>query len=225
MEGDSPTSSATPDREWLVWQLVDSAFPAGAFSHSGGLEAAWKNGALAHPGALRGYLEASLRQCTYSMLPLVRATHREPARFQELDSLCDVWLSNHVANRASRLQGRAFWMAVSRSLLDDSLPAPEPGHLPAVFGFLLERLGVDEKTALRLFLFCQTRGWISAAVRLGLIGPLEAQSIQSGLATLAGNHASLPFDGDVEQSLVQTEPLLDIWQGTHDRIYSRLFQS
>lgn len=26
--------------DWIAWQLCDSAFPAGAFAHSGGLEAA-----------------------------------------------------------------------------------------------------------------------------------------------------------------------------------------
>ena len=36
-----------PVPEALVWQLVDSAFPTGAFAHSLGLEAAWHHGEVA----------------------------------------------------------------------------------------------------------------------------------------------------------------------------------
>jgi urease accessory protein len=36
----------TPDEDWLLWQLADSAFPTGGFAHSGGLEAAWQHGEI-----------------------------------------------------------------------------------------------------------------------------------------------------------------------------------
>ena len=68
------------------------------------------------------------------------------------------------------------------------------------------------------------RGVSSAAVRLGIIGAYEAQAIQADLAphidTIVQRCGALaPHD------IAQTAPLLDLFQSTHDRLYSRLFQS
>jgi urease accessory protein UreF len=72
--------------------------------------------------------------------------------------------------------------------------------------------------------FIQLRGMVSATVRLNIVGPLEAQSIQHGLSAraeeVAGESDNLTLDG-----IAQTAPLLDLFQGTQDRLYSRLFQS
>jgi urease accessory protein UreF len=40
----------------------------------------------------------------------------------------------------------------------------------------------DAGSASRLFVFTQLRGWISAAVRLNIVGPLEGQKIQRELS-------------------------------------------
>jgi len=76
----------------------------------------------------------------------------------------------------------------------------------------------------QLFCFQHLRGVLSAAVRLGIVGPLEAQSLQHRLESCARevlDHCqNLPVT-----DAAQTAPLLDLWQGTQDRLYSRLFQS
>jgi urease accessory protein len=85
-------------------------------------------------------------------------------------------------------------------------------------------LGINRDSASRLFIFLHLRGILAAAVRLGLVRPFEAQSIQHRLGprceALLARFASLTPD-----DLAQTAPLLDLWQGTQDRLYSRLFQS
>ena len=90
----------------LVWQLVDSAFPTGAFAHSLGLESAWQHGEVMSRDDLRRFVEATILQAASGALPLVNAAHREPSRLAELDALNDAFLTNAVANRASRQQGR-----------------------------------------------------------------------------------------------------------------------
>jgi urease accessory protein len=95
----------------LLWQLIDSAFPSGAFAHSWGVEAAYQAGEIESETALRRFLRDSLWQTGHAVLPLVTTAHRDPARFEALDAVCEAFLTNAVANRASRQQGRAFLAA------------------------------------------------------------------------------------------------------------------
>jgi len=61
-------------------------------------------------------------------------------------------------------------------------------------------------------------------VRFGIVGPMEAQSLQHRMAPLA--EEVLPrCQGLTVDDIAQTSPLLDIRQGAQDRLYSRLFQS
>lgn len=207
-----------------VLQLADSALPAGGFAHSGGLEAAWQLGEIPDRQSLAPFLEASLRQASTASLPFVMSAHREPDRLPELDACCDVWTTNHVANRASRLQGRAFWTALNHAFLPEAPPAPQPGHFAPVYGALLRQLHLSAEDTAHLFLFQHLRGLISAAVRLGVMGPLEAQGVQFRLAETTARLASRAPDLTLDD-LAQSEPLLDLWQGAQDRLYSRLFQS
>jgi urease accessory protein len=218
--------------DWLLWQLADSAFPAGSFAHSGGLEAAWQSGLLDGCDALGDFLRAVLAQAACGAVPLAVATCREPERFEEVDGFCDAFLSNHVANRASRGQGQALLAAAGRVFRVPRLTefaagaraSRPPGHLAPVFGVVANALDVDPERAGRLFLFLSLRGLTSAAVRLGVVGPLEAQSIQYRLAADAERYAAEALRTPVED-VAQTAPLLDLAQGGHDRLYSRLFQS
>lgn len=212
--------------EWLVLQLADSAFPAGSLAHSGGLEAAWQHGEIGRPDELAGWLEASLRQAGSGQLPFVVEAQRGTHRLTELDEMSDAWLSSHVANRASRQQGRAFWMATGHafSLPDGGSDSPVPGHLAPVFGFRCRCLGLSVEATARLYLFVQLRGWISAGVRLGIVGPLAAQGMQFGLGGLAEQIAARAVEAGLD-GLAQSAPLLDLWQGAQDRLGARLFQS
>ncbi len=217
--------------DWLLWQLLDSAFPLGAFAHSGGLEAVWQAGEVTGNIGLASFIEASLTQAGHGGLPFLRAAHEQPQRLSELDRLCDAFLNNHVANRASRAQGKAFW-AVSERILSGaarsfaalSSPAPERGHFAPIFGALTSRAGISREMATRAFLFLQLRGLLSSAVRLGIIGTLESQALQGRL--MAHAEAVVQRLGSAQlQDIAQTAPLWDLLQATHDRLYSRLFQT
>jgi len=279
------TSAATSRNDWLLWQLADSAFPIGSFAHSAGLEAAWQHGEVRNRAELLSFIEASLHQLGHSALPFVTAAYALPEHLEEFDQLCDVFTTNHVANRASRLQGKASFAAVERifavadrraseastcstqeswgahapsrvavgapptalasarnvgqasSLSGDALtsspqslnwagwkPALRFAHYAPVFGAVTSKLGIERETGTRLFFFCHLRAWLAAAVRLNIVGPMDAQTIQLGLAPRA-EEIRAQCDPLTLDDLAQTSPLLDLWQGTHDRLYSRLFQS
>lgn len=213
-----------------VWQLADSAFPTGAFAHSGGLEAAWQGGEVPDGEQLRQFLHDSILQAGYAGLPLARSAHRAPERLRELDALCDAFLTNAVANRASSVHGRAFittcartWPSIGLSELEGESRTLRAHYAP-LFGAALNVLGYPRSTVERLFLYLTARGVLAAAVRLGIVGSYEAQRMQHECR----GHLDFVLDRSAnldESDLAQTAPIVDLLQATHDRLYSRLFQS
>jgi urease accessory protein len=216
----------------LVWQLIDSAFPSGGFAHSAGLEAAVQHGHVADSAGVHAFAQQSLAQYGRTALPIVTAAHRCLNDLAELDELSDVFLSNPVANRASRAQGRALLSSVARVFPDAPVAPIEAaardhrivGHYAPLFGGLFNLLDVGLFDTQRAFLFIASRGVSSAAVRLGIIGAYTAQTIQADVshhidAVIRDVDALTPHD------IAQTAPLIDLFQSTHDRLYSRLFQS
>ena len=216
--------------EWLIWQMADSAFPAGGFAHSSGLEAAWQSGEVSNVGALDRFVRDIIEQAGRAGLTLVTAAHAAPDRLAALDDLADAFLTNAVANRASRVQGRAFASTCARIWPTASLQALEAqskslrGHYAPCVGAIGRALSIPVDVSQRLFLFQAGRGVLAAAVRLGIIGPYEAQRLQHDSADLldAVHACCCALD---ERHITQTAPLIDILQSTHDRLYSRLFQS
>ena len=218
--------------EWLVLQLADSAFPTGGFAHSGGLEAAAQLGEVASAEDLATYLDAALWQAGHASLPFVGAAHDAPAQVAQVDAACDAFLTNHVANRASRTQGRAFAATAACVLERPALRALDEAcraravhaHLAPVFGAALSTLDVSRERAQALFLYTTLRALTSAAVRLGLSGPHEAQRAIAARAGVMDRVLSACAALSVHDA-AQTAPLLDLFGMAHDRLYSRLFQS
>jgi len=103
-----------PQSNWLLWQLADSAFPAGGFAHSLGLEAAWQQGEIT-AGSLPRFVEDAIAHAAQGALPFVAAAHEAPDNLRDVDTRCEVFIRNPVANRASRVQGRAWLGTVERS--------------------------------------------------------------------------------------------------------------
>lgn len=212
------------NNNWRVWQLADSAFPSGGFVHSGGLEAAYQDGEIRDAGELCSFVEAALFQTLSGSIPFVVSAFDDTLNLRQLDDYCDAFLSNHVANRASRTQGRAFLNSARRIFGPIEIPACEFCHWPPLFGAVHRKLSINRSVTVELFLYNTLRGVISAAVRLGLAGPLQAQALQQSLAPRACSLARIGTTRTLDD-VATSAPLLDIWQGSHDRLYSRLFQS
>lgn len=222
----------TPDpiSDWLAWQVVDSAFPTGVFAHSWGLEATWQQGEIPNHAALQRFLTASIQQAAFGSVPLLSAAYREPERWLELDALADAFLTNPVANRASRVQGRTLLSTANRVWPSDEMSALAESvdrccaHVAPLSGVVFQLIGLPLETARTAMLFGTARGVLSAAVRLGIIGSYDAQRMhhEAGrdLPELLERCDSLAAD-----EICQTAPILDILQSAHDGLYSRLFQS
>ena len=222
----------TASNDWTLWQLIDSAFPTGGFAHSNGLEAAWQQGAFTDERSLTLFLRASLHQAASGGLPFVRAAWGNPTNFLQFDTLCEATLINHVANRASRAQGRALLRAAGATFGDPVLLEHEragrnskaPLHFAPTFGIVAAALKIDLPTTETAFLFVLLRGSIAAAVRLGIIGPMEAQRLQHDLSK-ESPAAVESLHGVPPEEACQTSPVLDLLHANQERLYSRLFQS
>src|SRR5215467_10917044 len=125
---------------WLVWQLVDSAFPAGGFAHSYGLEAAYQQGEVDR-AALPSFVRDAIAQAGHGGLPFVLAAFDDPASIRLFDERCDAFVRNPVANRASRVQGRAWLGAVRRAFDGVDIHDGPYRHFTPAFGASLGRLG------------------------------------------------------------------------------------
>lgn len=214
---------------WIVLQLADSAFPTGGFAHSAGLEAHVQAGELA---SLERFCGELVDQLARGSLPIVGVAHDAPERLAELDAFTRTTLWSHVAARASRTQGRALLDVAARSFGHEPLVTARSqlakqaleGHLAPVFGFVTRTLGVARDEAFATFLHLGLRGALSAAVRLGVAGPAGAQALHHrlhGVLEAAATRARTLQLADV----AQPSPLAELIGATHDRLYSRLFQS
>ena len=212
---------------WLLLQLVDGAFPSGGFAHSAALEPSLH---LRGIGELEPFVDEVLWQSARSALPFVRCACEVPFDLPEIDARFDATSTSHVANRASRAQGRALAGAARHVFeREDILRIAEhaqsgPAHHAPVFGAIFGTLGIAPSDAQRAWLHGVMRGVLSAAVRLGVVGPLEAQQIQatrtSGLDRMLASCDALLLD-----DAASTAPLLELYGALHDRLDGRLFQS
>lgn len=216
--------------DWLTWQIVDSAFPTGLFAHSWGLESAWQHGEVGDAPALGRFLDAVILQTGCAALPFVNDGFLHIDRLEALDRAAEAFLTNPVANRASRMQGRALIATTARVWPTGAVAALKAradegyAHVAPLSGAAFRLVGIPLTAARRIVLFGAARGVLSAAVRLGIVGSYEAQRMQHAcggwMSAVEKRCAGLTVD-----DATQTAPVVDLLQSAHDRLYSRLFQS
>lgn len=99
-------------------------------------------------------------------------------------------------------------------------------HLAPLWGLVTCVLDVPLRDAAYLFLFSHARTVISAAVRASVMGPYQAQA-ELASAELQDRIRGLVEEGweKTVEDAGQSVPVMDLWVGRHEKLYSRIFNS
>lgn len=100
------------------------------------------------------------------------------------------------------------------------------GHFAVVFGLAGRVLRIDLARLTSVFLQSHAKAVLSAAVRLSLIGPYESTHILASKATQIAIKECVAQTSSVSvEQCGQSFSLIDIWQGRHEVLYSRIFSA
>ncbi|MBU6120888.1 urease accessory protein UreF [Hymenobacter siberiensis] len=215
--------------------LVDSALPTGSFAYSYGLESSHTFGLLRSSGDLRQYLYAYLQQAGSVELPFMHSafqlTEKSP-KFLTLAEEYNAQLLVPGLYKASAVQGRnwlkllaTFYPEAELECITNWFATQEtPPHFTLVFTLALQRAGfaLDELQA--MYLHMLLRDQLSAAIRLGLLGPLEGHQLQHDFYAVF-EHILAAQAGKGYGEAVRSAFMLDVAQVLHEDIYSKLFQN
>jgi urease accessory protein len=201
------------------------------------------------------FLRLSIESVAFTNVPYVLASFRQPDQLSELDNDLDASTPCTVARRASVAQGRALlgvWeKALQQSIVSSCTAASTAGerinsfgrtlklavlstkdiadvngHFAPLWGAVCLALGLEIQQVAYLFLFNHAKMVLSAAVRAGVMGPYQAQSILAGLDLQAQIRSCLKSVWNVHpEDAGQAVPSLDLWVGRHELLYSRIFNS
>ena len=215
--------------------LVDSALPTGSFAYSYGLESSITFGLIDTPFKLRNYLYAYLQQVASLELPFINSCFTLPEHSAEIYQMAgeyDAQLLVPTLHRASLVQGKN-WLKLLTTFYPDAgltelitwFGAQEiPLHFTLGFALSLHRTGFARADAQAVFLHMALRDQLSAAIRLGFLGPMEGHRLQHDFYAvfehLLAAHAEQTYPQATRSAF-----MLDVAQILHEDIYSRLFQN
>lgn len=215
--------------------LVDSALPTGSFAYSYGLESSVTFGLVTSGAELRHHLYSFLQQAASLELPfLLSCSHHASldAGLRPLAEEYDALLLVPAMHRASLTQAKNWLRLLESFYADADLAvvaawherAGLPLHFVPAFGLTLSRLGFAAADVQTMYLHMALRDQVSAAIRLGVLGPMAGHRLQHEFYgifdELLAQHAGRGY-----QQATRSAFLLDTAQALHDDIYSKLFQN
>lgn len=233
--------------------LGSFAFSSGLESYLAHHKPPFPSSSTTPPLDFHYFLHCNVRNLASTSLPYVLAAYARPEQLEQLDNDFDASTSCTVGRRASVAQGKALlslWeRAFSASCVRDAateaaiaamgafaaafkVSKPDQwglklnAHFAPLFGVLCKALGLGEEEASYLFLCNHAKSVLSAAVRAGVMGPYLSHGV------LASEKLQAVIRGCVKaerQTKVEdaglSVPVMDLWVGRHELLYSRIFNS
>jgi urease accessory protein len=217
----------------MLLQWMDSAFPTGAFAHSGGLETYTQTEAITSADELARLVEVKLAAAATTDLIVVKeAMTADSTLIAQLDVLCSASKLARETREASSKIGRRMLGSVLNLTEDTRLLAYQDeitagrcaGHHAVVHGLVCGVLGIEAEAALLAFGYALAANQTAASLKLIRIGQTQAQAVlgMSGAAIERATEAALALTLDDFGSFA---PGLDIRAMQHEHLFRRLFIS
>jgi len=213
-------------------QYADSFFPSGSIAFSWGLETLRADGEIASTNQIAQFLEGQLvhRWASFDV-PVLVAAMRAGGKFDrlaDLDQLVEAMTLAPELRDGSRRAGASL-LKVHAGLgtpgaaeyRQSIAQRTRRGHLAVVQGMLWRASGLSEETSRAVSAHSLCTGIVGAALRLGMIGHLDAQKILLQVRPVLVELLQLPA-GDSADLYVYT-PHAEIAAMRHEAQDSRLF--
>jgi urease accessory protein len=185
-------------------QLGDSFFPSGASAHSFGLEGLHRQGELRNTSQVESFLAVQLEQ-RWAVSDRVALLHAHAAagnleKIAAIDAFVDCSTMVHSWRMGGRRMGRALLKMHAR--LDTPHTAPyeawvearrAPGQASPVQGLVGFAHGLSPEAAAALSAHGLAVSIVGAALRLGILGHLDAQRLLTSQRTRTRRLVELPL--------------------------------
>ncbi len=215
-----------------LYQLADSTLPTGGFVFSSGLESMARLGWLRTSADMYNYLLIQLEQACTAEIPFINSICAITAEqeyikiFDYYNAFCQI-----EEIRSASIRQAKSWIDIlgeiepSFNIYKKTLiNYPGTLHYNPVFAFSLHKLGITLEEIRELYIYIILRDQISAAIRLGLTGPNKGAAILSSMLTKAADciqiHCKLQYT-----DAFRANPMLEIAQAKHNKLYTKLFQN
>ena len=226
------------EQQFAFMQLADSFFPSGAYTLSHGLESLVQAKRITSAETVETFIKLLLRN-KVGGTDLVALTHAYDASvlgdfkvLKDIDSRLFAQTPIEKMRVAQRQSGRALLMVASKtwvhSHLDKIAKQTAEGQMhclhPVVFAVVAQVAGLDKSQTQAAFVHGLVTGLLSAAIRLGAIGHLQAQQIRRAIAP---DMAAVCKEAMVTtlDEMWSCTPAIDLAQMRQAKLSRRLFAS
>ncbi|KAG5997289.1 hypothetical protein E4U43_002688 [Claviceps pusilla] len=109
---------------------------------------------------------------------------------------------------------------------EEEMPPPVSAHLAPLFGVICSVLGLSTRQTAYVYMVSHVKALVSAAVRASMFGPYQAQMVLAGgeVQSMIARVIEREWETSVDEA-GQSVPVMDLWMGRHEMLYSRIFNS
>ena len=98
--------------------------------------------------------------------------------------------------------------------------------LGPLFGAIACILGLSLEQTAYVFILSHVKALLSAAVRASIFGPYHAQKLLASVDVQQGIQRVIDQEWNTSvEDAGQSVPVMDLWVGRHEMLYSRIFNS